>query len=169
MPYIRGQQPAINHKEEFTFYNSVINVIILNVKGHGGNLALQEVSKYIRTIPSGLYMRTQASNLLLDSVAMYNLQFGELFYYLEWGFTILFTMEYALRIWLTRRIKGYVFSFYGIIDLITILPTYLNLVLLNTHFLVVIRALRLLRVIRILKIGEICFRGQLFYESFKSQ
>src|SRR5690554_448277 len=91
---------------------------------------------------------------MLDSVAMYNLQYGELFFYLEWGFTILFTIEYALRIWLARRAKGYVFSFYGMIDLLAILPTYLSLVVMNTQFLAVIRALRLLRIIRILKLGR---------------
>src|SRR5690606_15732352 len=66
---------------------------------------------------------------MLDSVARFNLRYGTIFYYLEWAFTVLFTIEYALRIWLSNRAKGYIFSFYGVIDLLAILPTYLSLVI----------------------------------------
>jgi len=105
---------------------------------------------------------------MLDSVAAYNLQYGEFFYYLEWAFTILFTIEYALRIWLSRRARGYIFSFYGMIDLLAILPTYLSLVMLNTQYLTVIRALRLLRVIRILKLGRYVSEADYLMEALKS-
>src|SRR5690606_7901237 len=95
---------------------------------------------------------------MLDSVAAYNLQYGKLFFYLEWGFTILFTIEYALRIWLARRAKGYIFSFFGMIDLLATLPTSLSFVVMTTRVLAVIRALRPLWLITILKVVR-CVSG----------
>lgn len=70
---------------------------------------------------------------------------------LEWIYTGLFTVEYGLRIYSARRRLRYVLSFFGIIDLLALLPTYLSLVLPGMHTLLVIRALRLLRVFRVLK------------------
>ncbi len=92
--------------------------------------------------------------VMLDSVVDLHLAYGDFFYVLEWAFTILFTIEYGLRLWLSKRKWGYVFSFYGLVDLLAIIPTYLSLIVLNTQFLVVIRSLRLLRVIRVLKLGR---------------
>lgn len=92
--------------------------------------------------------------VILDSVASLNARYGELFYYAEWFFTILFTLEYILRIITTKHPSKYIFSFYGIIDLLAILPTYLSLVLSGTQFLLVIRMLRLLRVFRVLKLAR---------------
>jgi voltage-gated potassium channel len=91
---------------------------------------------------------------LLDSVARYRLLYGDIFYTLEWIFTILFMVEYLLRLWLSRRMAGYAFSFYGIVDLLAILPAFLSLVVVDTQFLLVIRALRLLRILRIMKLGR---------------
>ncbi len=59
---------------------------------------------------------------ILDSVSELHLKYGKTFYFLEWVFTILFTIEYALRIWLTAKTFRYVASFYGIVDLLAILP-----------------------------------------------
>lgn len=92
--------------------------------------------------------------VILDSVIELRIDYGSFFVTLEWAFTILFTFEYLLRIWLSNKKMGYILSFYGLVDLMAILPTYLSLVLVNTQYLVVIRSLRLLRVIRILKIGR---------------
>ena len=77
-----------------------------------------------------------------------------MFHDLEWGFTILFSIEYLLRIYSHPKPLTYVFSFWGLIDLLSILPAYLSLVLAGTHFLTVIRILRLARVFRILKLGR---------------
>jgi len=90
--------------------------------------------------------------VFLESIARLRISYGNLFYYLEWFFTGLFTIEYGLRIFSTRRPLRYIFSFYGIIDLLAILPTYLSLVIAGSHYLLVIRILRLLRVFRILKL-----------------
>jgi voltage-gated potassium channel len=92
--------------------------------------------------------------VILDSEPSLNKKYHYEFYVLEWIFTGLFTLEYLLRIWLSKRKLGYFFSFYGMVDLLAIIPTYLSLFLINTQFLVVIRALRLLRVVRIFKLSR---------------
>ena len=88
----------------------------------------------------------------LESVAAFEAQFGSLLRGLEWTFTILFTIEYGLRLYCARRRLRYVFSFFGVVDLLSLLPTYLSLIFTGVHSLLVIRALRLLRMFRVLKI-----------------
>jgi len=102
---------------------------------------------------------------ILDSVKHLHEAFGMEFYLLEWGFTILFTIEYMLRIWLSRRTRGYVLSFYGLVDLLAILPTYISLVVVNSHFFAVVRALRFLRVLRVLKLGRYMREAQVLTEA----
>jgi len=93
--------------------------------------------------------------VMLDSVASIHQKLSSIFYYLEWIFTVFFTIEYFLRIFITKNpFKNYVFSFYGVIDFLAILPTYLSLVVSGTHYMMVIRIFRLLRVFRILKLGR---------------
>jgi voltage-gated potassium channel len=92
--------------------------------------------------------------VILDSEPSLNEKYHHEFYILEWIFTLLFTIEYGLRLWLSNRKLGYIFSFYGLVDLMAIIPTYLSLFLVNTQFLVVIRGLRLLRVVRIFKLAR---------------
>ena len=90
--------------------------------------------------------------VFLESISGIRQTYGNTFYYLEWFFTILFTVEYILRIISTRMPFRYIFSFYGVIDLLAILPTYLSLVVAGSQYFLVIRILRLLRVFRILKL-----------------
>ena len=105
--------------------------------------------------------------VMLDSVASISHTYASLFTYLEWMFTIIFTIEYFLRIYVTKRpFKNYIFSFYGIIDFLAILPTYLSLVLVGTHFMAVIRIFRLIRVFRILKLGRYVGASQVLRDSF---
>lgn len=106
--------------------------------------------------------------VILDSVAELRLNYGELFYIFEWAFTILFTVEYLLRLWLSKRKMGYVLSFYGIVDLLAIVPTYLSVIIVNTQFLVVIRSLRLLRVIRVLKLGRFLKDAEFLSEALRA-
>lgn len=104
--------------------------------------------------------------VMLDSVAPISKNYSSLFYYLEWIFTIFFTIEYFLRIYITKNpFKNYVFSFYGIIDLLAILPTYLSLIVSGTHFMMVIRIFRLLRIFRILKLGRYVGATEVLRES----
>lgn len=92
--------------------------------------------------------------VILDSVAEIHSRFGSFLYAAEWFFTLVFTAEYFLRIWLSTRKAGYVFGFYGLVDLLAILPTYLSIFFFTSQYLTVIRALRFLRILRILKLTE---------------
>ncbi|MFN1835652.1 ion transporter [Balneola sp. MJW-20] len=92
--------------------------------------------------------------VMLDSVASYRLAYGEFFLILEWFFTVLFTIEYILRIITVSRVSGYVFSFYGLVDLFSILPTYISILIPGSQYLTVIRILRVLRVFRVLKFTQ---------------
>ncbi|MCB0262228.1 MAG: ion transporter [Calditrichia bacterium] len=92
--------------------------------------------------------------VLLDSVKSVRVEHGELLRNAEWFFTILFTIEYVLRLICVGRPLAYAKSFYGIIDLLAIIPTYLSVIFPGTHFLLVIRLLRILRVFRVLKLVQ---------------
>lgn len=92
--------------------------------------------------------------VMLESVPYYGATYHHFFVIIEWTFTILFTLEYILRIISIRKPWSYIFSFYGLVDLLSIIPTYLGLFVVGTHSLAVIRSLRLLRVFRILKLGQ---------------
>ena len=90
--------------------------------------------------------------VMLESVGEINQRFSEAFNVLEWVFTLLFTAEYVLRLLIIKRPLKYALSFYGIIDLLSILPTYLGIFFAGTHSLMVVRSLRLLRVFRVMKL-----------------
>ncbi|MEJ2596204.1 MAG: ion transporter [bacterium] len=90
--------------------------------------------------------------VMLDSVASLHEKYLQFFYVTEWILTILFTIEYILRIFTTTKPARYIFSFYGIIDFLAIIPTYLSIFLVGSHYLIVIRILRLLRIFRVLKL-----------------
>jgi voltage-gated potassium channel len=92
--------------------------------------------------------------VMLDSVAGIRAQYGGQLRTLEWAFTILFTAEYALRLWSVKRPSSYALSFFGIIDVLAVLPTYLSLVAPGGQFLAVIRVLRVMRVFRVLKLAR---------------
>ena len=90
--------------------------------------------------------------VFLDSVKYYNQKFGDILYFLEWTFTVLFTIEYFLRIYCIGKPMKYICSFFGIIDLLSIIPTYISIFVPASRYLSVIRILRVLRIFRILKL-----------------
>lgn len=92
--------------------------------------------------------------VILDSVAEYNQQFGNLFRILEWVFTVIFTIEYICRIICINKPLTYIFSFYGIIDLLATLPTYISLLVEGPQYLLIVRLLRMMRVFRVLKLSR---------------
>tara|TARA_B100000214_G_scaffold375486_1_gene362086 strand:+ start:3019 stop:3825 length:807 start_codon:yes stop_codon:yes gene_type:complete len=96
--------------------------------------------------------------VMLDSVNGYKLEYGKVFYIAEWIFTIIFTAEYLLRIYCVRLPSSYIFSFFGVIDLLAIIPTYLSLFLPGANVFIVIRIFRVLRVFRVLKLVQ--FMGE---------
>ena len=92
--------------------------------------------------------------VMMDSVAEFHQNYKSTFFVLEWIFTSLFTIEYLLRIISLKRPVLYIFSFFGLIDLLAIIPMYLSLLLLGGQSLLVLRALRLLRIFRIFKLSH---------------
>lgn len=87
---------------------------------------------------------------------------------LEWFFTIIFTFDYIMRIWIVTSKAKYIFSFFGIIDLLSILPTYLGLFLVGAQSLMVIRSIRLIRIFRIFKLSRYVGEGQNLVMALKS-
>lgn len=90
--------------------------------------------------------------VMLESVPAINQHFGTLLFGLEWLFTLAFVAEYGLRVYSHPEPRKYIFSFFGIVDLLSILPAFLALILTGSHYTIVIRVLRLLRVFRVLKL-----------------
>lgn len=104
----------------------------------------------------------------LDSVASFEERFHGAFVAIEWTFTALFSIEYVLRIVSVRQPLRYVFSFYGLVDLLSILPSYLSLFIPGSQHLLVIRILRLLRVFRVLKLGRYVSESQVLMTAIKN-
>ena len=94
------------------------------------------------------------ATVILESVRQVREQYGEPLHALEWLFTVLFTVEYLLRLMSVRRPLRYATSFFGVVDLLAIIPTYLSIFVPGSHSLLVIRILRLLRIFRLLKLSE---------------
>ena len=92
--------------------------------------------------------------VMLDSVESLRAQWHSWFLLLEWTFTALFTLEYILRLWCSARPWVYAKSFFGLVDLMSVAPNYLSLVLGGSHYLAAVRILRLMRVFRILKMAH---------------
>ena len=92
--------------------------------------------------------------VMLDSVAEVNNQYGSLLYSIEWFFTIIFTIEYILRLACVDRPQLYATSFFGIVDLLAIVPTYISLFIPGSEYFLVIRILRILRIFRVLKLVQ---------------
>lgn len=90
--------------------------------------------------------------VVLDSVDHLHQKYGQIFFTMEWVFTIIFTIEYILRLICIRKPYKYIFSGLGIIDLIAVIPSYLSFVIVGAQSLLVFRALRLLRVFRIFRL-----------------
>ncbi len=98
--------------------------------------------------------------VMLESIPRYSEYYHDVFLAIEWGFTVLFSIEYIVRVISLKKPLNYVFSFYGLVDLLSIIPTYLGIFITGTNSLTVIRSLRLLRVFRILKLGKYLSEAQ---------
>jgi voltage-gated potassium channel len=88
----------------------------------------------------------------LESIPAVRGEYGSLLFGLEWFFTVLFSLEYLLRLLSVRKPLAYVFSFYGLVDLLAVLPTYLSLYHVGAQSLLVIRSIRLIRIFRLFKL-----------------
>lgn len=92
--------------------------------------------------------------VLLDSVEAVREEYGAWLVAIEWGFTILFTIEYIIRLYVAKSAFRYARSFFGVVDLLSILPTFLDLFLPGAHYLMSLRVLRALRIFRVLKMVQ---------------
>ncbi|MBT5231425.1 MAG: ion transporter [Methylococcales bacterium] len=92
--------------------------------------------------------------VMLDSVQSIRSSYSQWLNFAEWFFTIIFTIEYITRLMLVKNKLKYVFSFYGVVDFLSIMPTYLGLLYPGTQYLLIIRVLRVLRVFRVLKLAQ---------------
>jgi len=106
--------------------------------------------------------------VLLESVPKWRERYGEELLILEWGFTIIFSIEYLIRIWISPKPLRYIFSFWGIVDLASIVPTFISPFISGYHSLVAIRALRLLRIYRILKLSRFTSESQALMHSLRA-
>ena len=104
----------------------------------------------------------------LESISTLSIQFDRGLYIVEWFFTIIFTIDYVARLWIVKRKRKYIFSFFGIIDLLSIVPTYLGLFLVGAQSLMVIRSIRLLRIFRIFKLSRYVGEGQNLAQALRS-
>jgi voltage-gated potassium channel len=106
--------------------------------------------------------------VLLDSVATVRIRYGELLYAVEWFFTILFTIEYILRLISVRQPHRYATSFFGLVDVLAILPTYISLFIPGSQYLLTIRILRLLRIFRVFKLAAYLNEAQIITAALRA-
>jgi voltage-gated potassium channel len=106
--------------------------------------------------------------VMLDSVAAYKAVHGPLLYLLEWVFTLLFTIEYLLRLTCVRSPFKYAVSYLGMVDLLAILPTYMSLLVPGSQYLIVIRVLRVLRVFRVFKLVPYLGEASVLIRAFRA-
>lgn len=105
--------------------------------------------------------------VMLDSVAVFEPRYGRVFHLFEWFFTMLFTVEYVLRIVTVGRPLAYARSFFGVVDLLAIMPTYASLLIPGSQYLIVIRILRILRIFRILKLAQYSGEARLLMRALR--
>ena len=136
---------SYNSGEHLSLWRESLHSIIFGAETYAGKLF--DIVLIICIAFSVLFV-------MLSSVEALYQQYGKLFFYAEWTFTLLFSIEYALRLISVRQPKLYARSFYGVIDLLSILPSYIGLLLPGIKYMLIIRILRLLRIFRIFKLAE---------------
>ena len=108
------------------------------------------------------------STVVLETVTHLGDNFRRLFHIAEWCFTILFTIEYLFRLYSAKNRLKYIFSFFGLVDLLAILPSYINIFFLGQQTSLVIRVLRLLRMFRIFKLGHFVSEGAVIVSALRA-
>lgn len=107
-------------------------------------------------------------SVFMESVSSFREKYLFEIHIAEWIFTVLFTIEYILRIYSSHKPLKYIFSFYGLIDLLSFIPTYLSFFFAGLQYMMVIRAFRLLRVFRILKLNRYLDQGNILKNALKA-
>lgn len=90
--------------------------------------------------------------VIADSIPELHEQYGRIFWQIEWGFTVFFSLEYCIRIWCSPNPKAYVTSGFGVVDLLSVLPTYIAILVPQAAPLLMLRVLRILRIFRVLRL-----------------
>ncbi|MCA1626021.1 MAG: ion transporter [Acidobacteria bacterium] len=106
--------------------------------------------------------------VILESVKSIRAEYGNFLLGMEWGLTIVFTIEYVLRLISVRKPWRYALSFFGVIDFLAIVPTYVSLFLPGLQYLLAIRILRLLRIFRIFKLTEYVSEAEIITSALKA-
>lgn len=112
-----------------------------------------------------VFILLSVTSVTLESVDSLRQQYGTQFRAVEWFFTVLFTVEYILRILAVQRPSKYIFSFFGLVDLLALLPNYLSIFIFGAQSLLVIRSFRLLRIFRIFKLGSYLRQAKILQEA----
>ena len=108
------------------------------------------------------------ATVIFDSTRAVSERYAEGLRVAEWGFTALFTLEYIVRLLAVRRPLRYAFSFFGIVDLLALLPSYISLLLPTGRYLLIIRVLRLLRIFRVLKLAKFLSEGAILGQALRA-
>lgn len=103
--------------------------------------------------------------VVLSSIGSLQAQYGAWLFKIEWAFTLLFSMEYLLRIYSSPKPLRYIFSFYGLVDLLSIIPTYVALLFPGANYWLVVRLLRVLRIFRVFKLVRYLSEANLLLRS----
>jgi voltage-gated potassium channel len=111
---------------------------------------------------------TSVVAVMLDSVGAIRSVYGGFLYGVEWFFTIIFTVEYGLRLVGVGRPIRYATSFYGVVDLLSIIPTYVSLLIPGSRYLLVIRILRVLRIFRVLKLVQYLGEASILWQALRA-
>lgn len=106
--------------------------------------------------------------IIIESIPEVQERYGAVLRIVEWGFTAIFTIEYLARLYAVPNKRKYALSFFGIIDLLSVLPTYLAIFMGGTQSLMVIRSLRLLRIFRVFKLSRYIGEGQNLAQALKA-
>lgn len=106
--------------------------------------------------------------VMLDSVSTIHSRYGDALYIIEWFFTLLFTVEYILRIVSIGKPLRYARSFFGLVDLLAVVPTYVSMFVPGSQYLITLRILRILRVFRVLKLVEYSIEAQMLLRALHS-
>lgn len=153
-PLVNNNKPADEHRWRSRWY-------VIVFESHTPKGRLFDVILLIAIVGSLLTIMLESVPVLLDDYRAF-------FRGAEWFFTIIFTIEYLIRLIIVKNKTKYALSFYGIIDLISIIPTYLALIIVGAQYFMVIRSFRLLRVFRVLKMVRFLGEARILSDALKA-
>lgn len=151
--------PHYNQGTHSALWRENLNVIIFGAETRAGKFF---------DIVLILSISLSVLSVMLSSVQELNLQYEVLFGYLEWFFTILFTLEYLARLIAVRKAILYARSFFGLVDLLSVLPSYIALLMPGLEYFLIVRILRLLRIFRIFKLVEYVDEAETLINALKN-